>query len=511
MPGARTLGLTLLLTSIALGCSSSQPSARELRVGLGEDMYVADGPGANVGGGLNITETLTRLTPDLGLAPGLAERWEHIEGSRWRFFLRRGITFQDGQPLDAQAVKIGLFDRVAKQSGTTINAGPDSAVVVDDHTIDFTPTQPDSRVPAQLTHPVYGVYAPGSDPATKPIGTGPFRFASYDHGQQIVVERNDRYWGPAALSERITFRFLPEPEVRRQALEAGEIDIATLLRPTDAAELKDKNLKVQKSPAGSYDAMYANIHKPGAILADQGVRLAVASAIDRRAIVDQLLEGQANADVTMVPAALLGDDAALVKGHPFDPARAKQLLDGAGWVLGAGGTREKDGRSLHLDMAVSSAQTFGPLPALLQSQLKAIGVDVKILDTPDVASYFSLVTGGQADLYLEQGSQNDADAAFLPFNLFYSSATAEEVNYPALFAPGETFDRLLAPALSDDRIATEHRAVAEAMHYIVDDQAVVIPVAGIPDIYGTAKTVRGFVPSASFVSARWDTIAAGSE
>ena len=145
--------MVLLATLIAIGCSSTTPSASELRVGLGPDEFVVEGPAANLGRGLNITETLTRLTPDFGLEPGLAERWERVDGNRWRFFLRPGISFHDGTPLDAQAVKVGLFDRVA-EFGTTINAGPDSAVVVDDHTLDFTPTQPNSRVPAQLSIPL---------------------------------------------------------------------------------------------------------------------------------------------------------------------------------------------------------------------------------------------------------------------------------------------------------------------------------------------------------------------
>jgi len=501
--------LSLLVTLLAVACSSTQSSTRGLRVGLAEDQYVVEGPRANVGVGLNITETLTTMTPEFGLKPGLAERWERVDGTRWRFFLRRGVTFHDGQPMNAQAVKVGLFDRVAKFGGTTINAGPDSAVVIDDHTLEFTPTQPDSRVPAQLAHPLYGVYAPGSDPATKPIGTGPFRFVSYEPGQQLVVVRNDQYWGHAALSERMTFRFLPDAEARRRSLEAGEIDIAALLRPTDARGLEGTSIKVVTAPVGTYDAMYANIHRPGAILSDPAVRQALASSIDRRAIVSQLLEGRATTDATMVPPTLLGDDASLVKGYPYDVGRANQLLDGAGWVRGGDGVREKGGRRLDLNLAVASPEAFGPLPAFLQSQLKAVGVDLKIVDAPDEASYQAVVSSGDGDLYLEQGSQNDADPAFLPSILFYSSASAEEVSYPALFAPGQKFDDLLAPSLTDDRIAPARRSVAEAMHDIVDEEVVVMPVAGIPGIYATTGKVRGFIPYGSFVNTRWDTVLAG--
>nr|WP_281288662.1 ABC transporter substrate-binding protein [Pseudonocardia kunmingensis] len=113
----------------------------------------------------------------------LAERWEFRAPNTWRFFLRHGVRFHDGQPFNAQAVKAGLFDRVAqRKNGSTIKAGPDSAVVVDEYTIDFTPTVPNLRVPEQIGHPSNVVYAPGSIAGVKPMGTGPFTFLEYAEG-----------------------------------------------------------------------------------------------------------------------------------------------------------------------------------------------------------------------------------------------------------------------------------------------------------------------------------------
>ncbi|MDQ4132173.1 MAG: ABC transporter substrate-binding protein [Actinomycetota bacterium] len=479
-----------------------------MTVGLGADEYVVEGASANLGLGSNITETLIALTPEYGLQPLLAERWEFRPPNTWRFFLRRGVTFHNGAALNAQAVKEGLFDRVANPEfgGTTIGAGADSAVVVGDLTLDFTPTEPNLRVPQQIVHPVYGVFAPGTDPGTKPVGTGPFEFVAYAPQERLEVKRYDGYWGEKARSDGLTFRFYPDSEVRRLALEGGEIDVATLVRPADVAELEGKGFRIARSEVGAYDALYANIHKPDGVLSNLQVRQAVASAIDRKAIVEQLLEGQATADPTMVPPAVLGPHASMVKGLPYDPVKAEALLDQAGWIPGPDGIRQDDGRRLELTLAMGSPSSLRPVAEFVQAQLRNVGIAVEIAERPDPVSYGEMITSGAGDLYLEEGNQNDANPAFLPVVLFYSGSTAELQDYAALFAPGPQFDRLLAPAVTEEDPERVQMATAAAMHNIVDEQAVVIPLAGIYGIYGLDEDIEGFVPYPSFVNTRWDRI-----
>lgn len=509
MRGVRVVALALAAALMATACGEERAASdRPIRVGLAEDEYVLEGPTANVGAGLNITETLISLTPEYQLEGSLAERWEFRPPNTWRFFLRRGVTFHDGQPLNAAAVKVGLFDRVAGFGGSTIYAAPESAVIIDDFTIDFTPTQPNRRVPQQIVHPYYGVLAPGSDAGRKPIGTGPFRFVEHVPDSHLVIERHEGYWGSLARASRITFRFYPDSEVRRLALEAGDVDVATHLRPSDAKELEGKDLRVVTGPVGSYDALYANIHKPDGALSDRRVRQAVARALDRNVIIEQVLEGMATTDATVVPPALLRPDDSLVRGHPHDPERAAVLLDEAGWKRSTGGVREKDGRPLRLILVsgAPSADTFGPLPQLLQSQLQSVGVSVEILQRPDLASYLEVIATGEGDLYLERGSQNDGDPAFLPSALFYSRAEAEEADYPALFAPGERFDALIEPSLTDENPARVRRAVAEAMRMIVDEEAVVLPLAGIFGIYGRRPAITGFTAHPAAIHLEWATV-----
>jgi peptide/nickel transport system substrate-binding protein len=513
------LVLVLALLGPACGTQQTSPEARQqLDVGFTEDQYVLEGPDVGLGMyplNANIFETLTYLTPDYEVEPLLAERWEFRPPNTWRFYLREGVEFHNGQPLNAEAVKEGLFDRLAKiEGGSTIQAGPDSAKVIDEYTIDFTPMAKNLRVPEQLVHPSNGVAAPGSDIGEKPVGTGPFRFVEYLPKERIVVERNPDYWGQKPELDRITFRFYPDSNARRLALEAGEIDFAYEVPRQDVESLKGKGLKIMTSPVGAYEAMFANIHgePPHDLLQDVRLRQAIAYGIDRKALVEQVLDGLATTDQTFVPPSSLEPHASLVKGFSYDPEKAKNLLEEAGWEPGADGIREKDARRLKLTLVSGfpSAEVHRPIPTFIQSQLKEIGIEVEIVERPDSASYQALIDSGKGDLYLEQGNQNDANPGFLPVLLFYSAGTGAEAPYQSLFAPGPEFDRLIAPSLTAVDTEKVRKSVAEAMHYIVDEQAVIIPLAGIYRIYGMKDSVEGFEPHPSFLNVRWNGVSLSS-
>jgi peptide/nickel transport system substrate-binding protein len=487
--------------------------SKELRVGFTQDQYVLEGADANLGAyplNTNVVETLTYLTEDYQVRPRLAERWELIPPTTWRFHLRKDVTFHDGQPFNAEAVKVGIFDRVAqRRGGGTIRAGAESAVVVDEHTIDFTPTSPNLRVPEQLVHPQTAAIAPGSDFGTKPIGTGPFRFVEYLPKERIVVERNPDYWGEPAKLPRITFRFFPDANVRRLALDSGEIDFAYQVPPPDVAALEDR-FTIAKSEVGAYEAMYLNSHgkPPYDLLADVRLRRAVAYAIDREKLIDGALFGHATADQTWVPPSSLGRHASAVEGFTVDRARAGSLLDEAGWAPGGDGIREKDGRRLKLTLVSGfpSAEVHRPIPSFLQSELKKVGIEVEIVERPDSASFQALIDSGEGDMFLEQGNQNDGNPAFLPVLLLYTGGTGASAPYQSLFAPGPTFDELIAPALTEPDIEKVREITAAALHEAIDEQVALVPLAGIYRIYGMKESVRNFVPHPSFLNVQWGAV-----
>jgi peptide/nickel transport system substrate-binding protein len=488
----------------------------DLKVGLGADSYVVSGPNANLGANANVTETLVSLSPTFEPRPLLAESWEvrpnAADQSRptWRFHLRRGVKFQDGQPFNADAVKAGLFDRVAKmRGGATINAGPDSAVVVDEFTIDFTPTVANMRVPEQLVHPSIGaVVAPGTTLESKPVGTGPFRFVDYKSKESLVVERNPDYWGPKAAASKITFKFYPDPSARLLALKSGDVDLAVDVPRPEVAGLKQSGFPVVMSPVGSYQALYVNVH---GTLADADMRRAVAEAIDRKALVDGVFEGLATTSQTFVPADALGPHASDVKGVPYDKAAAGALLDKAGWVVGGDGIRHKGAQSLQLNLisGYPSADALRPAPAFLQQELRKVGVDVKITEVQDEKSFNDAMKDPKNDLFLEQGSQNDANPAFLPAQLLYTGkeATTETRTVAAVGAP---FDDVLAPVFREPNHDVLQGIVAKAMHVVVDEQVSLIPLAGIPRLYAMNDKVSGLTPHPALLNLRWADVGLSS-
>lgn len=463
----------------------------------------------------NIFESLTRMTYQYEVAPWLATQWEFRPPNTWRFTLRRDVRFQNGERLTAAAVKY-TFDRIAEMGGGKPGFQKGGTEIVDEHTVDVTPEQENRRLPLQIVHPKYGILAPGTDPANKPVGTGPFEFANYQPNQQITVRRFEGYWGEKALLDEITFRFLPEPNTRRLALEAGDVHLAFDVSRGAVEDLRGQGFRVKTSPVGAYEAAYQNISgkKGYTILQDGDVRHAIEYAIDRNALVDGLLEGLPAKEQTMIPSRLLGEAASTVQGYSYDLTKARRLLDRAGWTPGAGGIRSKQGQPLRLELVngFPSAKKHGDIPVFLQGQMKKVGIDVQIVKTADTSAYTERLNSGQGDLWLEQGSQNDADPAFLPALLFWEKGLTGQTSYQPLFSPGwpegpkdrvgRRFSNLVEKALASPDPKEVRGLTAEAMHVLIDQDAIVVPLAGLRNIDAMAGAVRGYQPPPSSLQ-RW--------
>ena len=483
-----------------------------LIIGADEDAYVLSGQGANVGQyplNANIFEGLVRMDPSYGIVPALATSWSLRGEDTWRFVLRRGVKMHDGRPFTAKSVKYS-FDRIADQGGGTPGFAKDGTKIVDDYTVDVTPSFPNLRLVEQIVHPENYIVADGTDPVKKPTGTGPLQFGSYKRQQQLVVNRFAGYWGTPAVLDRITFKFLPDNNARRLALEAGDVGLILLVPNDAAADLKRKGFSVYVSPPGAYEAMYQNIggKKGYTLLQDSDVRHAIEYAIDRDALIAGVFNGQAVAEQTMVPARVLGDHATKVEGYTHDPDKAKALLDGAGWKPAGNGIREKGGKRLELELisGFASAAEHTGVPEFVQDQLKRVGVGVKIVKTPDNAAYTERTQSLEGDLWLERGNQNDANPSFLPALLFSEKGLFGPGDYQKMFAPGGRFETLINDALAapdEDRVKS---LTADAMHVLIDEDAIVVPLAGVGQISASSDKVKGFVPQPSRLQVRYDRV-----
>lgn len=498
----------------AVMAAQGAPSG-ELIIGVDADNYRVDPPErANIGYyplNTNIFESLVRLTPEYQIEPLLAEAWEFVEPNTYRFTLRQGVTFHDGTPLTAEAV-VWSMGRIAMAGGGILLLDETSTKAIDDLTVEITPAQPNRRLLQQMNHPNESILAPNSNPAEVRIGTGPFREVEYVKGDRYVVQANETYWGEDKPQVgQITFRFFPDPTTRVLALQSGEIDIAAQVPPESAAQLAtDQQFAVVTPAVGAYQALYVNIHgaEPYDLGADKAVREAMALAIDKEAIVNGVWQGFADPSTTMIPPTILGEAVSDVSPIAADPAKAGAVLDAAGWAVGGSGIREKDGRPLKLTMVVGfpTAEIHRSMPEFIQAQLRDAGIEVEIVKTPDTATYETRLAAGEGDIWAEAGSQNDGNPCFLPDLLFSSplpDGDPEAAMYGNAFAPGQAFDDYIATCRTAGEIAEVQDAAAGAMRVVIDDDFVVLPLAGTRQIYGASAKVSNFEPHPSGLAQRW--------
>jgi peptide/nickel transport system substrate-binding protein len=530
--GAAGLSLAMLRSVAAQNGSGS------VRVGVSEDGYRTD-ERANIGFfplNTNIFESLVYMTPDYQIEPLLAESWEIREGGAgatpvagdsatpvaaergptFVFKLRQGVTFHDGSPFNAEAVKYTM-DRIASNGGGVMGIAEDSTVIVDDYTVEITPGYVNYRLVQQVGHPNNSILPVGLNPAESRNGTGPFREVEYVAGDHYTVEANPDYWGEAPGVSEITFRFYPDNTSRMLALQAGDVDLIIDVPRANAEQVDAAGATRIEGPVGAYEAIYFQIHgaEPYDLGQDRAIREAVSIAIDRQQIIDNAWQGNAEPGTTMIPPAMLGDFADLVEAPQFDPEAAMQLLEEAGWVAGDGGVREKDGRQLKLTLVngYGTAADHEGVPEVIQAQLANIGIEVEIVETPDTATYEQRLSVGEGDLWLEAGSQNDANPAFLPDLLFTSPVEGgdpEATMYGRAFAPGEAFDTQITIAREALDTAEVQEAAARAMNVVINEERVVIPLCGFYRINGASNAidVDAFEMHASGVNQRWTSLKA---
>jgi peptide/nickel transport system substrate-binding protein len=328
-------------------------------------------------------ESLAKIRPDGTVAPELAESLTATAPGTWTVVLREGAAFHSGAPVDAEAVRASLErSRERNQLAADLIEGV-TFTVVDPRTLTATTAGPSPYLDATLAHyelQIHNVasYAGSAGPATAADLTGPFRVTAFAPEQELVLERNPAWWGPAPAVETITVQQVTDPEARAQIALAGQADVVDLLPPSAVAELRAADgVRLAGAPAANTVTVYLNPASPVApALADQRVRQALAWAVDRAAVAEIAGEGLTEAAPSWLasnPAYPQADQQGFTR---HDPQLAARLLDGAGWVLGPDGRRAKDG--VPLSFRLQTWGTEGPTGEVLQAQWDALGVTVEL-------------------------------------------------------------------------------------------------------------------------------------
>jgi peptide/nickel transport system substrate-binding protein len=334
--------------------------------------------------GSNIYDGLTMRGADMKLKPDLATSWEFLDNNeRIRFHLRQNVKFHDGEPFDANAVKF-TFDRLLGAEGAK---GPqqsnynsiDKVVVVDDHTVDFMMKQPDPVILTKLAG-YGGMIVPPKYIQEKgdayfnehPVGTGPFKVVDYKPKVSITLARNDDYWESKPKLDQVVYRFIAEPATQVAELQAGRVDIATVI-PLNLIDTIDKSSNARIISTSGPVTIVARYDTSKGITKDRDVRRALIEAVDRDTIIKQLLLGHAKPIASFQGDLSFGYDPDL-KPLPFNPGEARKLLQQAG---------VKPGTEIQFDVRGSDSQ-FREVAQAIAGYLQGVGVKttIKPYETP---------------------------------------------------------------------------------------------------------------------------------
>jgi ABC-type dipeptide/oligopeptide/nickel transport system permease component/ABC-type transport system substrate-binding protein len=287
----------------------------------------------------NVFEGLTRITQSGDVAPALAESWEvSADGLSYVFRLRRDVRFHDGTPFDADDVRFSLERALAPDSSNAqkqLLSAIARVEVIDTYTVRLVLSRPSSLLLYFLGwgDAVMVASESAATNASRPVGTGPFRFANWRRGVSVQLDRNPDYWGVPARLESVVFRFIGDPAAAYAAIRAGDIDAyPNYPAPENLAEFEnDPNLKVVIGATAGKVIMAINNRR--APFDDKRVREALSHAIDRDAVIEGALFGFGEP----IGSHYSRQDRAFVDladRYPYDPERARTLLAEAGHADG---------------------------------------------------------------------------------------------------------------------------------------------------------------------------------
>ena len=439
----------------------------------------------------NVFEGLTYRGPDMELVPALATSWETLDdGMRIRFTLREGVTFHNGEPFNAEAVKF-TFERLLGDEGAK---GPQQAnytsikkvEIIDDATVDFHLTQADpvlltklAGYGAMIVPPQYISEAGDAEFNNKPIGTGPFKMTSYSPKVGASLAANEDYWGGAPNLSEVDYRFISEPSTALAELQSGGVDVVIPpsvpvgMIPTIEA---DENLEVISTGGPTVTALRFDTSR--GITQDENVRKALIMAVDRNAIVDTILAGQASVIASFQGDRSFGYDASM-EPLPYDAEKAKAMLMEAGVEPGA---------SVQIDIRGNDA-TFNEVTQAVAAYLGMVGVNATIQPYETNVLLNDIIPQGKTG---EMFQQSWGGWTFDYDNTAY-----------AMYHTGQKWNPYDSDADLDAMLETqrpmtdraEREKVLQKIAAYAADRALEMPLYNMNAIYAINKRVKNFEPA----------------
>jgi len=401
----------LLLALVVVPGATAAPPKDAIVVGLLAEPVTMDPPQVT---DLNSTRVIKRMfegltAQELGtyrIIPGLAQRWEiSKDGLAYTFHLRPGVKFHDGTALTAEAVKF-CFERQMNEQGPFYKTGTYPYVkgflgnvaaveVVSPSTVQIQLKSPLTPFLQYLAHHSLYVYSPealkkwGKDVVKHPVGTGPFKLETWEPGVKVVLAKNDDYWGGAPRIRQAIYVPIIEAQARLSAVKTGEIDL-TMDVPPDSLDGLRKDPNIVVAETNSSAVWYVTLNTRHPILKDRRVRQALNHAVNKDAIIRDILKGTAIVAVSPLSPVYGSYAEPGVTRYPYDPEKAKALLKEAGYPNGFE-------LAFLVPESGSGMQSPVEMATVIQANLAGVGIKAKIqtmewgaylkkyLDGPDMA------------------------------------------------------------------------------------------------------------------------------
>jgi peptide/nickel transport system substrate-binding protein len=422
-----------------------------------------------------VYEGLLGFDDAMKIVPKLAERYEvALDGVTWTFHLRQGIHFHDGAPLDAEAVKANftrVLDPVANHKRLPLFSMIERVEAVDRTTVRIVTKYPFGAFEPTIAHVSSAIVSPtvsqtyskafGSS-AEAVSGTGPYRVGSWKKDQEIVLERFDGYWGTKGKTKQIVYRPIPEAAARVLALESGDVDVISRIPATDIPRLEASvDITVHKLPGVGAQQFRFNLKKKP--FHDARVRQAISYAIDRKAIVANLVASFARPSTSALTAIMRGYTN--LGEIPHDPEKARRLLAEAGYPTGF---KTRIATTPRYPMGVELAEAVA-------ADLKKVGIDaaIEVFDWATMVQFWAGLPPEKnpQEIFIMGAGASTADADWGLRPIFKTAATNEN-NYG--YYSNAEFDRVIEDAMRETDPAKRQALYTRAQQivYLEDPGAV---------------------------------------
>jgi len=463
----------------------------------------------------HVYETLFDFNDNWEPTPSLAESWSWSDDKlTFTVKLRQGVKFTDGAELTSEDVAFTLMAlKDPAYTGPRASSMKDieSVTATDKYTVTFKLSKPFAPI---FTNINYGILQKKLFEGTSiadmeknpvsmnPVGSGPYKLKEYVRGQYVILERNPGWWGSAVYNgapfvDTIQYKIIPDGQTMLAALQNGEIDWMNP-EPADVAMLEKDY--ANKLTAYNYDRNgfgYIQMNNQKAPLNDKRIRQALTYGLNRQSIITGVLEDRASIPPGPIPPVSWAFDKS-AKAYSYDPAKAKQLIEEAGYKLNSNGIYEKDGQPLKLTFYASSGSTLiEGIASVARNNWKEIGVDldVQLMDYNAMSDNF--VKPGKFDLSFGGMSLGlDPDSQY---NLFHSSTGKPDANgnvngfNRSRYGNAEV-DQLLESARAESDPAKRKEFYTKFQQIIIDEAPVIMVYANqyTDFVSSKIKGVRNF-------------------